>query len=85
MDAREIAFTALGGVQSRRAADGEKLRAHALLLQLAEQVVEADAVAADHDEIGQLQLAAEQLNVDERARLRRSPRAGRSSRNRRRG
>ena len=37
-----------------------------LLLQLAEQVVEPDAVAADHDEIGQLQLPAEQLHVDHR-------------------
>ncbi len=67
MDSRHIAFATLGGVQSCRAADREKLGAHALLLQLAEQVVEADAVAADHHEIGQLQLSAEKLNVDARA------------------
>ena len=69
VDARDIAFAALGGVQSCGAADGEKLRAHASLLQFAEQVVEPDAVAADHDEIGQLQFAAEKLHVDDRAGL----------------
>ena len=69
MDARDIAFAALGGVQSGRAADGEKLRAHALPLQLAQQVIEADAVAADHDQIGQLQFAAQKLDVDDRSGL----------------
>ena len=63
MDARDIAFAALGGIQSRRAAHGEKLRAHALPLQFAEQVIESDAVAADHDEIGQLQFAAQKLDA----------------------
>ena len=85
VDARDIAFAALGGIQSGGAADGEKLRAHALLLQFAKQVIETDAVAADHDEIGQLQIAAEQLDLDDAFRPRRSPRAGRSSRSRRRG
>ena len=69
MDARDITFAAPGGVQSCRAADREKLGAHALLLQLAKQIVEADAVAPDHHEVGQLQVAAEKLNVDEGARL----------------
>src|SRR4029078_4539153 len=38
-----------------------------MLLELAEQIVESDAVAADDDEIRKLQLAIEELHVDERA------------------
>src|SRR5579862_426795 len=65
MDSRHITFATPGSVQSRRAAHSEKLRVHALLLQFAEQVVEADTVAPDHHEVCQLQLPAEKLNVDE--------------------
>ena len=68
MHAGDVAFAALGRLESGHAADGEELRSHTALLQLAEQVVEADAVAADDDEIGQLQLAIEQLHGDHRAR-----------------
>ena len=59
MDSRDITFAAFGGIQSCRAAHGEKLGAHALLLQLAKQVVEANAVAPDHHEVSQLKLAAQ--------------------------
>ena len=69
VDARDIAFAALGGIQSGGAAHGEKLRAHALPLQFSQQVIESDAVAADHDQIGQLQFAAEKLDVDDRPGL----------------
>ena len=58
MDAGDVALAALGGFQPGEAADGEELRAHARLLQLAEQVIEPDAVAADDDEVGELQLRA---------------------------
>ena len=51
VNAGHVALTARGRLQPRHAADGEKLRTHALALQLAEQVVEADAVAADDDQI----------------------------------
>src|SRR5690606_37266800 len=44
-------------------------RADAPALQLAKQVVETDAVAADDDEVGKLQAAAEKLHVDNRPGL----------------
>ena len=69
MDSCDITLAALGGVQPRRAADREELGVHALLLQFAEQVVQADAVTANHHQVGQLQIPAEQLDVDERACL----------------
>ena len=59
MDTRHIALTTPGGFEPRRASDGEEFRADAPLLQLAQQIVEANAVASDHDEIGQLQILAE--------------------------
>src|SRR6185436_14790756 len=67
MDAGEIALAAGGGIEPRAAAHRQELRADAAPLQLAEQVVEADAVAADDHQIRELQLAAEQLHVDDRA------------------
>ncbi len=70
MDSREITFAALGGIQSCRAAHREKLGARAAaVLQFPQQVVEADAVAPDHDELGELQLTAEKLNVDDGSRM----------------
>src|SRR6202011_113880 len=68
VDARHITFAAPGGVQSGRAAHGEKLGAPASLLQLAEQVVEANAVAPDHHQVSQLQPPSEKLDLDESAR-----------------
>src|SRR6202034_2246702 len=59
VDAGQIAFAAHGGIQTAGAADGKKLRAHALPVEFSEQIIESDAVAADDDEIGQLQIAAE--------------------------
>src|SRR5262249_12293928 len=64
MNAGDVAFATLGRVQSGEAADGEELRSHADLLQLAKQVIEPDAVATDDDEIRQLQFASEQLHGD---------------------
>src|SRR5215217_3624478 len=69
MDAGEVAFAPPRRLQSGSAAHGQKLRAHAALLQLAEQIVEADAVTANDRQIGELQFPAEQLYVDRRARL----------------
>ena len=85
MNARDIAFAALGGIQSAGAAHRQKLRAHALPLQFSQQVIERDAVAADHHQIGQLQIAAQKLDVDDGRRPERSLRAGRWWRSRRRG
>ena len=70
VDSREITFAALGGIQSCRAAHREKLGAgDAAVVQFPQQVVEADAVAPDHHKVGQLQLPAEKLNVDEGSRV----------------
>src|SRR5262249_57645618 len=52
VDACNIAFASLGSVQPCGAAHGEELGSHAALLQHSKQVVEADAVAANYDEIG---------------------------------
>src|SRR5262245_14594690 len=67
MNACDVAFTTLGGFEPGKAADGDELRSHAAFLQFAKEVVEADAVAADHDEIRELQLATEQLHGDDSA------------------
>ncbi len=53
MDARQVALAALGGGQAGGAADGEEFRGDAAALKLGEQIVEAEAVAADDDEIGE--------------------------------
>ena len=59
MNARHIAFTTLGGREPRGASHREEFRAHATLLQLAQQIVETDTVATDHHEVGQLKVLAE--------------------------
>ena len=66
MDAGDVALAALGGFESGQAADGEELRSHTDLVHLAEQEIEPDAMAADHDEVRKLQLPPEQLHADHR-------------------
>ena len=68
MDAGDVALAALGRFESSQAADGEEFRSHTDLVHLAEQEVEPDAVAADHDEVGKLQFPPEQLHAEHRPR-----------------
>ncbi len=65
VNAGDIAFAAFGRVEAAGAAYGKKLRADAVLLQFAEEVVEPNALAADDDEIGQLKVAAQKLDADD--------------------
>src|SRR6186713_2377730 len=62
MNAGDIALSALGCLESGEAADRNELRSNTCLLQFAKQIVEPDAVAADDDEICELELASEQLH-----------------------
>ena len=68
MDAGDITFAALGRLESGKAADGHELRTDALLFQLAEQIVEADAVTADHNQVCEPQTPAQQPHRDRRSR-----------------
>src|SRR4051812_25813181 len=69
MDAGDVALAALRGIQPGGTANRKEFRLDAAPLQLAEQVVEADAVTADDDQIGELQLTCKKLHVDQRAGL----------------
>ena len=69
MDAGKIAFTAAHRFEAAGAADGEELGAKAACLQLAEQKVKTDAMAADDDEIGRFQTVAQQMDLDRRSSL----------------
>ena len=77
MNAGEVALAALGRQQSGGAADGQELRRDPPPLQLRQQKIQADAMAADDDQVGRLQVAAEQMDIDLLCRLRRFPCAGR--------
>src|SRR5581483_11761106 len=64
MDAGHVALAALCRREAAGAADREELAAKPLLIALAQQVVEPDAVAADHHQVCRPQTVTEQMNLD---------------------
>src|SRR6516165_7333647 len=69
MDAGQIAFAAAHRFQPGSAADREKFAPEAARLKLAEQKIQADAMAADDDEISRFQALPQRLYLDPRAGL----------------
>ncbi len=69
VNAGDVALAAPGRGEAAHAADVERLGADALLHQLADQQVEADAVAADDDEVGGFEPLPEQLDRHGAARI----------------
>ena len=63
MNTGKIAFPSPGRIQSRRAANGNELGPNPLELEFPQQIIQRNAVAADHDEIRQLKTAAQQLHL----------------------
>src|SRR6516165_4940014 len=61
MHAGQVALAAARGRQPAAAADREELAAPALFLQATQQVIQADTVTADHDQIGGLNALREQM------------------------
>ncbi len=60
--AGEVALAASRRRQATQAADGERLHREAVALQQPDQQVQADALAADHHEIGRRQTGPDQLH-----------------------
>ena len=69
MHPSQIAFAAPDGIESRGRADRQEFRAESRLLQPTQQMIQPDAMAADHDQIGQRQVAAQQLDLNDRRLL----------------
>src|SRR6516162_6343761 len=67
MNASCVALAALGGLQSCGASHCQKLGAYTLLLKHAQQVVESNAVASHHHQIGEMQIPPEKLHLNDRA------------------
>src|SRR5579864_1667161 len=64
MDARDIAFTALGRVESASAADGQHLARKAARIQLAEQKIQPGAMTTDDHKIGRPNGRTDKVHVD---------------------
>src|SRR5580765_9031688 len=69
MNARDVAFAAFRRFEPGRASHRQTLRPDTALLKLTHQIIEADAVASDHDEVGQLKLVAEHTHINQSSRF----------------
>ena len=63
----DVAGAVAGGVEAAAGADAQDLDHEAVRGEASDDQVQADAVAADDDEIGRLDVAAEQGHLDELA------------------
>ena len=65
MDAGQVAFTSTGCREPCRAANCQELAVEPLVVEQSQQIIEADTMAADHNQIGGVQTFAEELDLDD--------------------